>query len=330
MGYVLRFGVFELNLVTEELLKFGTPVRLPPQPFKVLALLASQAGQVVTREQIQFQVWGEETYVDFEQGMNHCIKQIRNALSDTADTPRYIETLPRRGYRFIAPVEARKLPGETPEVSLTLIESKANEPATSAAVAAEATAPNANKSNSVPLEIVDAQSPQREPSDAVVSAQPEPPPARSWRLVSVAAIVIALGVATYFVVRARVADHPVSAQPSSTATLHQRKSVAVLGFQNVSGHADAAWYSIAFSEMLRTELSAGDELRIVEGETVDRMKSDLHLPDTDSLAKDSLQKIQKMIGVDYVVLGSYTDLGKDSGERSGWTCVCRMPARAKP
>ena len=65
--------------------------------------------------------------------------------------------------------------------------------------------------------------------------------------------------------------------------------------------------------MLRTELSAGDELRIVEGETVDRMKSDLHLPDTDSLAKDSLQKIQKMIGGDYVVLGSYTDLGKDSG-----------------
>ena len=140
MGYVLRFGVFELNLVTEELLKFGTPIKLPPQPFKVLALLASQAGQVVTREQIQFQVWGEETYVDFEQGMNHCIKQIRNALSDTADTPRYIETLPRRGYRFIAPVEARRLPGETPEVSLTLI-------------APEAAAPNAPASSSALPEV---------------------------------------------------------------------------------------------------------------------------------------------------------------------------------
>src|SRR5271166_945889 len=122
MGYVLRFGVFELNLVTEELSKFGTPVKLSPQPFKVLALLASQAGEVVSREQIQLQVWGEETYVDFEQGLNHCIKQIRNVLSDSADAPRYVETLHRRGYRFIAPVEATKLPSESPEVRVTLIE----------------------------------------------------------------------------------------------------------------------------------------------------------------------------------------------------------------
>ena len=110
MGYVLRFGVFELNLVTEELRKFGTPVKLAPQPFQILALLASQAGQIVTREQIQLQLWGEETFVDFEQGMNHCIKQVRTALNDSADTPRYIETLPRRGYRFIAPVEAASFP----------------------------------------------------------------------------------------------------------------------------------------------------------------------------------------------------------------------------
>src|SRR5271165_6171485 len=122
MGYVLRFGVFELNLVTEELSKFGTPIKLPPQPFKVLALLASQAGQVVTREQIQLQVWGEETYVDFEQGMNQCIKQIRNVLSDSADTPRYIETLPRRGYRFIAPVEAQALPSEQQQLNIKLVE----------------------------------------------------------------------------------------------------------------------------------------------------------------------------------------------------------------
>ena len=104
MGYLLRFGVFELNLVSEELRKFGTPVKIAPQPFKVLALLASQAGQIVTREQIQLQLWGEETYVDFEQGLNHCIKQIRYALNDSPETPRYIETLPRRGYRFVAPV----------------------------------------------------------------------------------------------------------------------------------------------------------------------------------------------------------------------------------
>jgi tetratricopeptide (TPR) repeat protein/DNA-binding winged helix-turn-helix (wHTH) protein len=122
MGYLLRFGVFELNLVSEELRKFGTPIKLAPQPFKVLALLASQAGQIVTREQIQLQVWGEETFVDFEQGMNHCIKQIRNALIDTADTPRYIETLPRRGYRFIVPVEAQVLPSEQHDLHVRLVD----------------------------------------------------------------------------------------------------------------------------------------------------------------------------------------------------------------
>jgi DNA-binding winged helix-turn-helix (wHTH) protein/tetratricopeptide (TPR) repeat protein len=101
---LLRFGVFELNLDTEELRKFGTPVKLRPQPFQLLALLASRAGQVVTREEIQRLLWGEDTYVDFEHGMNRCITQIRTVLSDEADHPVYIETVPRHGYRFLAPV----------------------------------------------------------------------------------------------------------------------------------------------------------------------------------------------------------------------------------
>src|SRR5215831_12528351 len=128
MGYLLRFGVFELNLVTEELRKFGTPIKIAPQPFQVLALLASQAGQIVTREQIQHQLWGEETYVDFEQGLNHCIKQIRYALNDNPETPRYIETLPRRGYRFVAPVEVQKLPWDKQDLNVRLIEAKAEPP----------------------------------------------------------------------------------------------------------------------------------------------------------------------------------------------------------
>lgn len=105
MGSVLRFGVFELDLKVGELRKAGALIKLPPQPFKVLALLVCQAGEVVTREEIQQQVWGGETYVDFERGLNFCIRQIRTALGDDAETPRYIETLPRRGYRLIAPVE---------------------------------------------------------------------------------------------------------------------------------------------------------------------------------------------------------------------------------
>ncbi len=114
---LLRFGVFELNLANAELRKGGTPVKLAPQPFRLLALLATRAGQVVTREEIQQQIWGEETYVDFEQGMNHCIKQIRNVLNDNADTPLYVETLPRRGYRFLAPVTSKVIPAPAPRVT---------------------------------------------------------------------------------------------------------------------------------------------------------------------------------------------------------------------
>ena len=113
---LFRFGVFELNITTEELRKSGTLIKLPPQPLGLLALLASRAGQIVTREEIQQQLWGEETYVDFEQGMNHCIKQIRNALSDNVDNPLYVETLPRRGYRFLAPVVSKTIAAPAPKV----------------------------------------------------------------------------------------------------------------------------------------------------------------------------------------------------------------------
>ena len=102
---VLRFGAFEADLQTCELRKNGKPVSIPPQPFKVLALLASRAGDLVTRDEIQKELWGGDTFVDFEQGLNFCVKRLRAALGDDAEKPRYIETLPRRGYRFVAPVE---------------------------------------------------------------------------------------------------------------------------------------------------------------------------------------------------------------------------------
>jgi TolB-like protein/DNA-binding winged helix-turn-helix (wHTH) protein len=101
----LRFGVFELNLNTGELKKGGQRIKLQPQPSKVLAILAGRAGEIVTRDEIQQQVWGDELFVDFERGLNVCIQQIRGSLNDDADHPRFIETLPKRGYRFLPPVE---------------------------------------------------------------------------------------------------------------------------------------------------------------------------------------------------------------------------------
>jgi adenylate cyclase len=106
----LRFGVFEMDLRSGELTKRGLRVRLQRQPFKVLACLASRNGELVDREELKAALWNGETFVDFDQGLNFCIKQIRYALGDDAQTPRFVETLPRRGYRFLAPVQHAEEP----------------------------------------------------------------------------------------------------------------------------------------------------------------------------------------------------------------------------
>lgn len=97
----LRFGEFNLDLQTGDLRKGDALVRLQPQPLKVLLLLARHAGQVVSREDIRRQVWADDTFVDFEQGLNYCIRRIRAALGDDAQAARFIETVPKRGYRFV-------------------------------------------------------------------------------------------------------------------------------------------------------------------------------------------------------------------------------------
>jgi DNA-binding winged helix-turn-helix (wHTH) protein/Tol biopolymer transport system component len=100
----VMFGAFELDAAAGKLFKSGIPIKLQPQPLRVLLLLTERPGQVVTREEIQRCLWGDSTFVDFERGINFSVNQIRGALSDNAEKPRYIETLPRIGYRFIAPV----------------------------------------------------------------------------------------------------------------------------------------------------------------------------------------------------------------------------------
>src|SRR5579864_2243745 len=101
----LRFGPFELNVDTSQLRKSGIELRLRPQAAKVLALLATQPGEVVRRNQLREELWGRDVFVDYDHGLNLCVREIRAALDDDADKPRYIETLPRIGYRFLAHVE---------------------------------------------------------------------------------------------------------------------------------------------------------------------------------------------------------------------------------
>lgn len=111
---IVRFGVFEADLQTGELHKNGVRVSLQGQPFQVCAILLERSGELVTREELRQKVWPEDTFVDFDQALNTAITKIRIALGDDADNPRFVETLPRRGYRFIAPVEKPSLQAHPP------------------------------------------------------------------------------------------------------------------------------------------------------------------------------------------------------------------------
>src|SRR5437899_6697032 len=106
-AHIVRFGVFELDLRSGELRKGGRRGHLPEQPLQVLALLLEHPGELVTRDELHQRLWAADTYVDFERGLNAAVKRLRDALGDSADTPQFIETLHRRGYRFIAPIEPR-------------------------------------------------------------------------------------------------------------------------------------------------------------------------------------------------------------------------------
>jgi DNA-binding winged helix-turn-helix (wHTH) protein len=101
-----RFGSFELDLDAGRLLKNGRAVRIQPQPFKLLRLLTNKPGTLVSREDIHAALWPGDTFVDFDQGVNFAIKQVREALGDRAEGSLYVQTVPKCGYRFIAPIEA--------------------------------------------------------------------------------------------------------------------------------------------------------------------------------------------------------------------------------
>jgi len=109
-----RFGQFELDVDAVELRRQGRRLKVQPQPFKLLVLLARRSGSLVGREDIRTELWPEGTFVDFDQSVNFAVRQIRDVLGDSADRPLYVETVPRRGYRFIAPVETGAPAESTP------------------------------------------------------------------------------------------------------------------------------------------------------------------------------------------------------------------------
>jgi len=273
---ILRFGVFEVNLRTAELRKHGVRIRLEEQPFHILALLLECPGELVTREELRQRLWSANTFVDFDRSLNKAMSKLRLALGDSAESPRYIETLHRRGYRFIAPIQDQMIGAHAA--------SHESEPGLRAAA-----------SQAASTTIV---SPVGLQSRGWL---------RGWRFVAALSVIV-VGLGAMYYLRAR--PGMLGAPPT---TVIPRRSVAVLGFKNLSGRPDQEWVSTALSDWLTTELAAGEELRTIPSESVARMRIELSLPDVDSVGKENLARIGKNLGTDLVVVGSYASLRQESG-----------------
>jgi eukaryotic-like serine/threonine-protein kinase len=277
----LRFGVFEVDVRAAELRKHGVRIKLQEQPFQILALLLKRPGELVTREELRLELWPAHTFVDFDRGLNKAMTKLRSALGDSAESPRYIETLHRRGYRFLLPLTEQLDESAHALAIHSLDHTQKKEPAET--------------------EIIPAI-----PGGQAVEVRHH----FEWRrYATVAAAVLLTFLGGLFYLRMY---HPV-VFGSSTAELGPRRSVAVLGFRNLSGNVQDAWLSTALSDWLTTELSAGDQLRTIPAENVARMKMELALPEVESIGGDSLVRIRKNLGTDYVVAGSYAMLGGESG-----------------
>src|SRR6266852_575536 len=275
------FGVFEVDVRAEELRKRGVRIKLQEQPFQILCLLLEHSGEVVTREELRQKLWHAHTFVDFDRSLNKAMTKLRSALADSAESPRYVETIPRHGYRFLATVY-------TDQDGAAKQNAKA--PATdSEAPGAHAITEGAN-----------------------TPSAPEPPSLRRRVLlkrfyVPAAVLLFVLtGAAAY------LRMHSLSVLGGSSSVASPRRSVAVLGFKNLSGDAQEAWLSTALSDWLMTELTAGEQVRTISAESVARMKMELALPDVASLSRESLARIRKNLGTDFVVVGAYATMGGKS------------------
>lgn len=267
-----RFGTFEVDSCAGELRKNGLRIKLQDQPFHLLLLLLQHPGQVVTRDELRHTLWSDHTFVDFDRGLNRAMNKLRVALCDSAETPRYIETLHRRGYRFIAPVTVHY--PEQPEA----VGATKNSTGVSRPPSAE------NPNNWLPKSVREL---------------------FSVRWIAASAVVLAMASASVYYVHSR------SIAPSLSVSA-ARRSVAVLGFKNLSGRSEEGWVSTALSDWLTTQLSAGGRLRLIPSEDVARMKIELSPLDVESLSSETLNRVGRNLSTDLVVVGSYAVLGSSA------------------
>jgi TolB-like protein/DNA-binding winged helix-turn-helix (wHTH) protein/tetratricopeptide (TPR) repeat protein len=262
---LVRFGIYEVDLATSELRKQGRKIKLQEQPCRILAILLEQRGEVVTREELRKRLWSDDTFVDFDHSLNTAIMRLREALSDSSDNPRFIETLPRHGYRFIAPVEEVAPPGQASQIdgaNALALESR------SAAVDSGLLSPpsleaviHLPKTRQIPLR------------RAVVLG---------GLLVAVVSILLALSVR--YVRNAA----GLKVQPSLF------KSVVVLPFENLSGDKDQQYFTDGMTDELIAHLAKIRSLRVISRTSAMGYKG----------THKTLSEIARDLNVDAVVEGT--------------------------
>ncbi len=275
---LLRFGVFEIDFKTGQLHKSGSLINLSPQPFKVLVLLASSPGQLITREEIQQQIWGRGTFVDFDQGLNFAIKKIRAALGDDAETPRYIETHPRRGYRFIAPVEV---------VATTVRQHNGPAAGTPTPIGPLAQQEKPNSRGAKPVQVSIAGVAQNAPSENIKKAAPF---SVVWMVAPILALALLIGL-NVGGLRDRMTGR---ANPPSI------RSLAVLPLENLSGDKEQDYFVDGMTDELITGLAKIHSLRVVSRTSSIRYKG----------GNKPLAAIARDLNVDAVVEGTVLRSGR--------------------
>ena len=279
-------GPFLLDPENRILARDGEPIPLPPKAFETLLLLVEQRGALLEKERLLRTVW-PDTFVE-ENNLTQYVSLLRKVLGDNAGQQQYIETVPKLGYRFVAPV--REVIRDDGELVLTrhtrarIVVREEEEISSAEEVAPQGEGAKAQLSGFVSY-------------------------ITSPKFAAVLAAIVVAGLAGYWVQSRSQRDKTVPA----AAVVNARRSVAVLGFKNLSGRLGSDWISTALAEMLTTELGAGEHIRTVSGEDVARVKTDLKLADTDTLSKATLAQVRNSLGADVTISGSYVELEPGPG-----------------
>jgi len=261
----LRFGAYEFDLRAGELRKHGMRIKLQEQPCQILAILLEHRGEMVTREELQSRLWPSNTFVDFDHSLNTAVMRLREALSDSSENPRFIETLPRRGYRFVAPVEEKSAP---------LIESH---PPQTARLGASPTA-NPNENPALSLASPEFPATAAKKSDRVLRP----------RLFSLTIFLIVIVLAASFGFR-YLPRPSVAVAPQGRMT-----SLVVLPFENLSADKDQAYFADGMTDELIAHLAKIRSLRVISRTSSMEYKG----------THKALSQIARDLNVDSVVEGT--------------------------